>query len=298
MALPTITERPIKDVPPTGGSCFESRWNALHNPVVYKILNDKWPVNNLDAAWAITGHANDNGNVEFVGLAHAFTTLEWVTIAGSTVLSYNGTWQIIDSDATHITLDLAFEAGAIGGAITALLYYQNYHSLIQVWAGIPAGHLLVAEDPTVLIATIKALPDDIDVSIVDVSQLARDHINLDNELGLVDNDINLWTSIYIKFAESYDTVVAGEVVQFVSNYTDDVGELVYGTQAKMPFQNQYGGNVAAYVPKNCEFGLFLTRFTDPVLWTDRYFDLSFIVDPDLFFSMPQAIPVRLLLVRR
>jgi len=141
MALPTITERPIKEIIPSGDiySCFDSRWNALHNPVTYRILNDKWPVNNLDAPEAITGHADNNGNVQFTIAGHPFTALEWVTIAGSTVTSYNGTWQIIDEAVNTITLDLAYEAGAIGGAITATLYYQNYHYLIQVWAGIPVG---------------------------------------------------------------------------------------------------------------------------------------------------------------
>lgn len=281
MALPTITQRPITDIINPGDvyPCLESRWNALHNPVVYEILNDKWPVNNLDAADSITAHADDNGNVQFTIAGHSYNALEWVTIAGSGVTSYNGVWQIIDTAVNTITLDLAYEAGAIGGAITATLYYQNYHSLIQVYAGIPLAHILAAEDPIVLVATIKALPDDNNTSKVDVSSLARDHINLLNELGLIDNDTNLWTAIYIKFAESYDTVSAGEVVQFTSSYTDDSAETVYGVQAKMPFQNEYGGNMGAYVPSECGGGLFLTKFMDPVIWADWYYDLSFIVDP-------------------
>jgi len=149
--------------------------------------------------------------------------------------------------------------------------------LIQVWAGVPAGHVLNAEDPIALIATIKGRPDDSNITKVDVSALARDHISLINDL--TGNDINLWAGIYIKFAESYDTPSGSEVIQFVSSYTDDVNELIYGTQAKMPFQNAYGGNMGTWVMNEGDSEQkFLTKFLDAKIWTDRYFDLSVILD--------------------
>ena len=289
MALPTITQRPVKELVSGVYAYFVSRWNALHNPVVYHIANDKWPVSGAGAQ-AITGQADDNGNVEFTIAAHPYTTLEWVTIASSGIADYNGTWQIIAITGGSITLDLAYQVGAIGGAITATLYYQNYHMLIQVWAGVPAGHVLNAEDPIVLVATIPGRPDDSNITKVDVSAVAKDHISLVNDLGLVDNDINLWAGIYIKFAESYDIPSGSEVIQFISSYTDDVNELIYGTQSKMPFQNTYGGNMGTLVlNEGDEEKKFLTKFSDPILWPDRYFDLSVIVDKLLVDSIQDSL---------
>jgi hypothetical protein len=270
MALPTISSRPSKAI----GS-FTSKWNAAHNPIVYKIENDKWPTNSLDTPDSITAHADDNGDVQFEIAGHSYTTLQWVTIEGSDIASYNGVWQIIDSDANNITLDLPYEAGTLGSP-TAVRYYQNYHNLIQIYVGIPAAHALNADDPIAFVTTIRSIPALDNIALVDVSEIVREKIYMLNEPD--DNDINLWTAFYIYYAESYDDVSGGEIIQSISEYTSDAVNVFYGTQAKLPFQSPYGGNIGDYVVAGNNIGAFLTKFEEAVLWLDLYFDLSVILD--------------------
>jgi len=273
MALPTITSRPTK----TAGA-FTSKWNASHNPVVYTFTNDKWPTNSNDSPDNITAHQDSYGNVEFTIAAHAYEVSEWVTIYDSDIDSYNGVWKIIATDTNSITLDLPYEAGSLGSA-KALLYYQNYHMLVEVYAGIRAGHTLAASDPMEFIATLKAVPDANNVAYVDVSELIREKIFMDNDPDY--NDINLWTSFYIKYAESYDVVTgtypSDEIEQFISSYTDDISNILYGVNSKMPFQNTYGGNMLEQMLSTNHTGLFLTKFERPSLWKNLYFDLSVLI---------------------
>lgn len=267
MALPSITSRPSKTI----GS-FTSKWNAVHNPIVYKITNDKWPTNSVDSADNITDHTDYAGNVEFTIAGHSYSALQWVTIASSDISSYNGVWQITAITTNTIILDLPYEAGTLGSP-TALKYYQNYHLLIQVYAGIPGTHTLTADDPIEFIATQRAIPGLDNIALVDVSELVRDKIIMANSPA--NNDENLWTAFYIYYSESYDNVVSGEIVQAISAYTDDSANIFFATHAKMLFQNTYGGNVGEWVITSNHQGKLLTKFSQSALWPGLYFDICF-----------------------
>ena len=274
MALPTISSRPTKT---SGG--FVSKWNAAHNPIVYKFSEDKWPANTADSSDNITAHADDYGNVQFTIAGHSYSPREWVTIASSDIDSYNGVWQILSTETNTITLDLPYEAGTLGSP-TALKYYRAYHMLVEVYAGIPAGHALAASDPIAFVATIKAVPNADNEVLVDVAELVREHIFMLNDID--DNDINLWTEFYVKYAESYDDVTGtypdDEIVQFISTYTDDVANTFLAVQAKMPFQNTYGANMLEWIVASNHQGKFLTKFERPVLWKNIFFDIAVAID--------------------
>lgn len=281
MALPIIIDRPERELIRLGETYpyFTSAWTALHNPVIYKIQNDKWPTNSVDTPESITAQADNGGNVEFTIAGHSFVALEWVKIEDSTVDDYNGVWQIIEIDTNTITLDLAYTAGAIGTP-TATKYYYNYHTIVDIWAGIPAWHVFNSEKPIKFIASIKVKPNLSNISIVDVAGIVLDTVNLDNELN--EDDLNIWTSFYIIYREGYDAVSSGEVQNYVSNGTSDAGNHMYGMNAKRAFQNAVGGNMGQYVICDQEDSLFLTH--SDRIFAGYYWDLNFIADISVTYA--------------
>ena len=280
MALPSITQRPEKDLIQVGEvySYFTSKWNAVHNPIIYKITNDKWPTNSLDAEDNITGQADNNGLVEFTIAGHSYDALSWVTIADSDIENYNGVWQITETTANTITLDLPYEAGAIGTP-TAQLYYNNYFTSVRLYAGIPSGHLLNLENPIAYRFLIKVKPDANNETLIDLAPLLRDYVNLLNDLNLVPNDTNRWSAFYIEFAENYDIISSGDIVAFTSNYTSDSLNIFYCSNSKMAFQHRFGYNMGEWVMQDSGVaGEFMTKFEKPKLWLSKYFDISCIID--------------------
>ena len=271
----------------TTPSAFINKWNAVHNPICYKISNDKWPLNTLDAAETLSAAADDNGNVKFTSTAHTYNELDWVTIDGTT--SYDGIWQIITvADNTHFTLDLAYVANESG---TALKYYMNYNLLVNVYEGLPGGHVDVAYRPQALRGTLNAKPDVNNIALVDVAGIIKEALNLNNNPDELNKTDFKWTQFYIGVQEQYDIINTVPIETFTGTEVDDRDptasmNLYYGVNAKMPFKNSTGGVMGGYVFQYTatKGGLFLTKFSDPVMWVDnpaKYFDVSAILDLDM-----------------
>jgi hypothetical protein len=224
-----ITFRPQKDLyvnnPPDAydEAYYNSRWVAGHLPIQYKISNTKYPENLDDDSDSFCTVTDVNGfaEINLCGTYETYVKYEYIKIEGSSVDSYNGVWQILDVvNATTYIISAAYDGVATG---TFQRYYNNYHNLVKVYAGIPAYHQYTSEDPMSLIATLKIEPNTENISIADISGLIQSKLNCDNDRDQISepNDLNAWTGFYITYAESYDVSDGSEVTQYTSSYTTD-----------------------------------------------------------------------------
>lgn len=206
---------------------YNSRWTSAHLPIVYKLTNDRFPVNTFDTIYQFLSVANNNGNAEVVLIQEYsyddFVKNNYVTIEGSTL--YNGVHRILSVDDGRITINTSYQGTDAG---TFQTYYNNYFIGIRVYAGKPNYHPLQGDDPLTLITEnpIKITPDGDNIATADVAGLIRDKISMDYDIDSTDlpNDINAWTSLIVEFFESFDESEDGTSIQTVTTEpeTDDI----------------------------------------------------------------------------
>lgn len=222
-----VVFRPQKDLyvnnPPEAYdvSYYNSQWVSAHLPIQYKISNTKFPENQEDSLDNICTVTNLNGfaQISLCGTYETYVEQEYVKVSGTNV--YDGVYQILSVvNSTTFVINAVYTSSATG---TFQRYYNSYHNLVKVYAGIPSYHQYASEKPMELIATIKVVPDSDNLSIVDVAGLVKSKINMDNDLNQISdpNDLNAWAGFYIEYAESYDVSDGIDNTQFISSYTQD-----------------------------------------------------------------------------
>jgi len=199
---------------------YYSRWSAAFLPLVYKISNTKFPTNTEDAVDTYTAVTNNNGFAKFDLAGTAYQTYirgEKVTINGTV---YSGVYEVIAIQGDQLTLNVAFSETDTG---TANKYYDNYATLVRLYAGVPAYHPYAAQDPMTLIGTFSIAPNLSNIAVIDVADLVRQKISKDNDLSASGrpNDLDAWTCFYIEYAETYDTYAGGIPETVITNFTVD-----------------------------------------------------------------------------
>ena len=199
---------------------YYSRWSAAFLPLVYKISNTKFPNNTEDAVDTYTAVTNNNGFAKFDLAGTAYQTY----IRGQKVLVegtvYSGVYEVIAIQGDQLTLNVAFSATDTG---TANKYYDNYATLVRLYAGVPGYHPYAAQDPMTLIGTFSIAPNPSNIAVIDVADLVRQKISKDNDLSASGrpNDLDAWTCFYIEYAETYDTYAGGIPETVITNFTVD-----------------------------------------------------------------------------
>ena len=199
---------------------YYSRWSAAFLPLVYKISNTKFPTNTEDAVDTYTAVTNNNGFAKFDLAGTAYQTYirgQKVLIEGTV---YSGVYEVIAIQGDQLTLNVAFSETDTG---TANKYYDNYATLVRLYAGVPAYHPYAAQDPMTLIGTFSIAPNPSNIAVIDVADLVRQKISKDNDLSASGrpNDLDAWTCFYIEFAETYDTYAGGIPETVITNFTVD-----------------------------------------------------------------------------
>jgi hypothetical protein len=199
---------------------YYSRWSAAFLPLVYKISNTKFPLNTEDAVDAYTAVTNNNGFAKFDLAGTAYQTYirgEKVTVTGTV---YSGVYEVIAIQGDQLTLNVAFSETDTG---TANKYYDNYATLVRLYAGVPPYHPYAAQDTMTLIGTFSIAPNPSNIAVIDVADLVRQKISKDNDLSASGrpNDLDAWTCFYIEFAETYDTGAGGIPETVITNFTVD-----------------------------------------------------------------------------
>ena len=198
---------------------YYSRWSAAFLPLVYKISNTKFPTNEEDGVDVYTTVTNRQGyaRLNLVTSYETYIVGEKLTVNGSV---YKGVYEIREVGTGYVTLDVAFTVTDSG---TAVRYYENYSTLIKLYAGVPEGHSLYATDPMTYIGTYSIAPNLQNVAIIDIADLVKQKISQNNDISGTGrpNDLNAWTSFYIEFAETYDVYENRIPSTFISSYTVD-----------------------------------------------------------------------------
>jgi hypothetical protein len=262
----------------------EHEWSSVFLPIVYKISNDRWPVNSVDTARTVSFSSSDNGYLDLTtvgAIKSGIQVYDYVKVSNSPDPDKNGVWQVVEviSDS-HIVID-ATESGMNLAGATVQFYYNSYQVKVKIYAGLPAGHPWQAHKPYEEMAELSLTPDADNLVMFSISDYLRGKVAIKNNTTLFSLPLNLdaFTGFYISVAEQYDDSDGYAVTTVESSYTDDSFE-GYAVTGKLPFKNIYAGDYAAYVYTDGAPANWLTGLTRLLAVEDKYFDISFIKNWD------------------
>jgi hypothetical protein len=291
------------------GSC---NWSCVHLPIVYKLLSDKAPTNYLDSKVTISSYSNDAGYVRLVlsgALAGTVNDLDYIKLVGATSPGIDGVYQIMEANSTSdLTISLSYDSYVFGSA-TVQRQYNNYHVVINVYAGLNASHFWAAKKPYELAGTLRIIPStdsaltgaslgDNEVK-VSINEILKGYIQTKNNLllGTLPNNLDASIGFYIETFESYDVGTGYSFINFRSAAVSDQSNFEgFAVNAKLPFKNIQSGYLSEYIMTNT-LGKFLTLFALPVMFAgcadkdDCYFDVCF-VNPNSNFNVDTLIYLR------
>jgi hypothetical protein len=273
--VPYVVDADITYYAQVGTSFYD--WSAVHNPIVYRLKNDRWPVpaSSVYTLRNIISFSNVNGYTQITasGVIHfALAAGFYLEIATANTASVNGVYRVVSTPSTSVAvLDLVYSSSYDFGNGTIRVSNHNYNIHVQIYAGIESGHIWEPLKPMELAATLKFIPDQNNEVQFSIHEVLKAYINQRNGLLLASlpNNIDAWTNFYIAYAESFDGL------DFAFTTDSFVGIAV---NAKMPFKNRYGGLMVDYLDT------FLTLFETPMIFggcSDAdacYFDVSFITE--------------------
>ena len=220
-----------------------SGWNAVHLPIIYKLASTSWPTNTVDTARTVLTFTNDNGYTKLTlsgSIKSGVQELEFVKLTVNGTASVYQIYHVFSE--SQITIDLEYNGGNTFG--TCQYYYNNYHAVIRVYAGLRAGHIYDSTKPTALLTTIKAVPDSTGIATVNINEILKSDIDvLGNDLSQASlpNDIKAFTEFYIDYAESYDISLDGYTLSTnTTSFTSDSANYAIAVNSKLPFKNGSG----------------------------------------------------------
>lgn len=241
---------------------FVSRWNAVRNPVVYKMQRSDFTFDQVN---------NNTGNIQLqfnaVDISASFTVGDSVYIQ-----SDNGVYDLSGvvtaksfSTNTLITINQAYVSAAPGGFLNNFTTRLNYRVQIEVYNG--AGVLL----PEML---VKA-PSQKGALLIDVSSILKANLIADLDADLtgtteVFDDTNAYIQFYIKYREVWTGSAESQ--------TSDVANKFFASLSARQIPAPNGGNMAEYAYGEIKF---LTKLTTPVMWRGYPFLLSAIIKEDI-----------------
>jgi len=266
---------------------FRHGWSCVHLPITYKVKSTLWPVNSVDTARTVSSFTDDNGytNLNLSGSLGTFNELQSIQISGAASDEVNGVFQVLDKvSSSDITINLAYDAGYSFTGGSVILYYSNYHVVVNIYSGLPSDHVWQSKKPYELASTLRFIPDSDNTIKFSINEILKDYINIRNNilLATLPNNLDFFTGFYIETAESYDQSDGTTITTYQSGFTSDQSNFEgMAANSILEFRNQHSGYLTDYVMNNTT-AKFLTLFAIPVLFgcSDDYcyHDVSFIVD--------------------
>lgn len=259
-------------------------WSSIFLPIVYKITNDRWPVNSVDTARTISSTSDDNGFTQMTlsgdikSSGGGINALEFVKISGASDSDLNNIWQIVEvNSSSDIILNLPYSVSNSFAGATIQYYYNNYQVRVKVYAGLNALHPWTANKPYEEMAELSLTPDDNNEVMFSISDYIKSKVAIKNNLTLFSLPLNLdaFTGFYISIAESYDDSDNYTITTTESSFIVDDFE-GYAIAGKLPFKNVYSGDYADYIMTSGSPALWLTNMDRLLAVEDKYFDVSFI----------------------
>lgn len=258
-------------------SVLEHGVQAVHNPIVYDLRSNLYPVNEPEEAYTpttVSSHADDKGYTKLIlsGNLSDATPLAWITINDEN-------YQIISvvSDSI-VTINHAYNAAdTFPGPVVK--YYNNYRINVDVYAGFALGHPWRDNKPYQLMATISFIPDSTGRVKFSIADLVRSYIFTRNNLTLdtLPNNIDFGAQFCIEYRESWDE---SDGVTVSTHTEPTLSDCAYfqglAINAMMPFKNQSINFMSDYVRYDTYLAKWLLLQTQLVGIVDKFMDLSFI----------------------
>jgi len=258
-----ITQRPEQTI-----SGETSRWNAVGNPIVYKMQR-------RDYNWTVL---SDNGGFARILIFGVDVTSDFpngtevlvVGDAGTINFTSTVTGNSFSGGNTYVTFAEPYTIGSSANGFVNKLNRLLYRVEINIY---DSNDVLLNSSP------FPYSPDSKGELTVNVASIAKSNLSPENNINLnsdiVYNDTNVYQPFYIGYTEVWNGSAESE--------TQDDSNVFYGVFASMQIPSAYGGNMAKYVtfedgtPK----GLFLNKFTRPKMWRGYPFAFSLIVGEDI-----------------
>lgn len=254
-----ITQRPETTI-----SGETSRWNAVGNPIVYKMQRRDYDFDQV----------NNNGGLlqlqfNSVDLSLDFTISDVVYMKSDNgVYSAAGTVTAVSfSTNTLVTVDITYVSPAPGGLVNNHTTRPGYNVSVLAYEfdGTP-----LHESPFVY------SPDSTGLVTAIVSAILRPPLSPDNNFnpaGInMQEDAGVYRSFYIDYLEDWTGNTGSDV------YESDVANIFHVILGARQIPAPYGGNMAEYVTweDRSPLGNWLTRFSKPVMWKDYPLYIGFI----------------------
>lgn len=273
----------------------QTNWSCVHLPMVYQIYCSLGPNNLLDANRTVSSYSNDAGYMRIVlsgALAATVNDLDYIKITVATSPGIDGVYQIMNANSTSdLTINLPFDNIVFGSGVVQR-YYNNYHIIVDVYAGLNSSHWWALQKPYELAGTLRLFPEErTDISDgqsnwvqFSVNELLKGYVKTKNNLllGTLPNDIDCFVQYYISVSESYDVGTGYSFINFESARKSDQANFEgYAVNSKLPFKNTHSGYMTEYLMSYSYAGKFLTLFTTPTLFAGNFYDISFILTAEL-----------------
>ena len=262
-------------------SILEHGFLAVHQPIVYEIESDIYPVNQTEEAYlpnTVVSQADSDGYTQ-INLQYALsdpTELAKIELVGEGPLA--GVYQIITVlQPWSVVIDLAYDAANDFSGYVIVKYYDNYAINVNVYAGLTSDHRWEDIKPFELAATLKFLPDSSGRTKFSISDLLRAYINNRNNLTLdtLPNNLDFIVSFYIEYFESYDES-DGETITTHETSIVESDFVGHALNSKLEFKTESISHLSDYINEGNYLAQWLTLFDRPILLYGHFFDLSFI----------------------
>ena len=265
-----ITERPEKTV-----SGNVSRWNAVTNPVIFKV--ERRDLNILRVI-------NENGRIVIVAIGIDDFAPFNLSVGDRIYIRSGpydivGTIELVFSGVSAFRLDIPFSSNSSGGYINMLTKRDNYR--------IQARILKVVNNLyEIIVTTGQFRMDEKGIANIDISAWLRTLPRMVNEydyVALNEADPNLGGNYIFQIRELFSDPTPGIDAEFPDPAFDNLNFFV---NAARQLQSEHGGNMAQFVPfdedvDESEKALFLSDFVEPSRFAGFPFDLQFIYSDNI-----------------
>lgn len=266
-----ITQRPEIDI---GGNT--SRWNAVTNPVIFKVER-----RDLD----ILGTEQDGAFVKINSVAFGIELLGKGGGVGSRIYLNSGPYdevgEVLTVAITGITLNIDFQSTSSGGYVNFNTDRDNYRIQARILKIIGIAYVVVA-------TTGSFKPNELGRLDIDVRSWLKTLPQMKNEFQYDEvnqRDINLGGRYNFQIRELFQD--GGGADPFIGEFPDPLdGNLNFFINAARQIQDEHGGNMGQFTPfeitvTEAQKMKFLSGFVEPTRFEGFPFDLQFIYNIDL-----------------
>ncbi len=249
----TITQRPV--ITYLGGP---AKWNAVRNPVIYKMTRADYAYN----------QSNNNGGfmqMQFTGvnIASSFVVgnLVYATTRGSATV----TASTFSAGNTLVTLNVSYTTSS-SGSVNNLSTRPLYAVEVEVY---DSANTLLNDAPFRYVANSTG------IVFIDIASILKANMSSDFDEDLTSatqsfDDANVYKKFYIKYREVWTGSAESQ--------TDDVAEQFFAVLAALQIPSSTGGNMPLY---SVTLVKFLTKLTTLVMWRGYPTLISAIINEDI-----------------